>query len=114
MAGPVTLLTGLLLLALCTHHFTPTGSVVIPTSCCMSFHSKKIPEARVISYQLSSGSICPRAGVIFVTKRGQRICCNPKEQWVQKYMKKLDAKRKKACQGQDPPAQPRYLVFYDC
>lgn len=41
-----------------------SGSVVIPSSCCMSFISKKIPESRVLSYQLSSGSICPKAGVM--------------------------------------------------
>ncbi|XP_053412676.1 C-C motif chemokine 24 [Nycticebus coucang] len=99
MAGPVSIVTGLLLLALCTHHLTPTGSIVIPSSCCMSFISKKIPKNVVVSYQLSSGSVCPKAGVIFTTKKGMKVCGDPKQQWVQTYVKNLDAKQKKASVG---------------
>lgn len=40
------------------------GSVTIPSSCCVTFISKKIPVNRVISYQLANGSICPKAGVM--------------------------------------------------
>ncbi|KAF6356682.1 C-C motif chemokine ligand 24 [Rhinolophus ferrumequinum] len=96
MAGPTTMAASLLLLVLCTHCIAPAGSVTIPSSCCMSFISKKIPESRVVSYQLSSGSICPKAGVIFTTKKGQKFCGNPKKQWVQRYMKNLNSKQKKA------------------
>ncbi|XP_003794288.1 C-C motif chemokine 24 [Otolemur garnettii] len=99
MAGPVSIVSGLLLLVLCTHHLIPTGSIVIPSSCCMSFISKKIPKNLVVSYQLSSGSVCPKAGVIFTTKKGVKVCGDPKQQWVQTYMKNLDAKQKKASTG---------------
>ncbi|XP_039099465.1 C-C motif chemokine 24 [Hyaena hyaena] len=95
MAGLVTMGASFLLLALCAHNIAPTGSVTIPSSCCMSFISKKVPESRVVSYQLSSGSVCPKAGVIFTTKKGQKFCGDPEEHWVQKYMKNLDAKQKK-------------------
>ncbi|XP_012597636.1 C-C motif chemokine 24 [Microcebus murinus] len=112
MAGPVSVAAGLLLLALCAYHLAPTGSVAIPISCCMTFVSKKIPESRVISYQLSNGSVCPKAGVIFTTKKGLSFCGDPKQQWVQKYMKKLDAKQKRASMrakavGAKVPAQRR-------
>ncbi|KAB0383062.1 hypothetical protein FD755_004979 [Muntiacus reevesi] len=93
MAGPVTMATSLLLLALC---ITPADSVTLPSSCCITFISKKIPESRVISYQLTNGSVCPQAGVIFTTRKGQKFCGNPKLLWVQKYVKNLDAKQKKA------------------
>ncbi|KAI5127956.1 C-C Motif Chemokine 24 [Manis pentadactyla] len=96
MPGPMTIVAHLLLLALCAHHFAPAGSMVIPSSCCMSFISKRIPESRVLSYQLSSGSICPKAGVIFTTKKGLKLCGDPKQQWVQRYMKNLSTKWKKA------------------
>ncbi|KAL2766107.1 C-C motif chemokine 24 precursor [Daubentonia madagascariensis] len=99
MAGPMSIVAGLLLLALCAHHLAPTDSVAIPSSCCMSYISKKIPESRVVSYRLSNGSVCPRAGVIFTTKKGLKFCGDPKQQWVQKYMKNLDAKQKKASTG---------------
>ncbi|XP_006889752.1 PREDICTED: c-C motif chemokine 24 [Elephantulus edwardii] len=99
MAGPATLTASLLLLVLCAHHITPAGAVTIPSSCCLTFISKKIPEARVVSYQLSSGSVCPKAGVIFTTKKGHKVCGDPKQQWVQRYVKNLDAKQKKGSAG---------------
>ncbi|XP_006859748.1 PREDICTED: c-C motif chemokine 24 [Chrysochloris asiatica] len=96
MAGPATLITSLLLLALCTYHISPAGSVVIPSSCCMTFVSKQVPEGIVATYTLSSGSVCPKAGVIFTTKKGKKFCGDPKQKWVQRYMKNIDAKRKAA------------------
>lgn len=39
-------------------------SVTMPSSCCIYFISKKIPESRVASYQLSNSSVCPQAGVM--------------------------------------------------
>ncbi|XP_029804466.1 C-C motif chemokine 24 [Suricata suricatta] len=99
MAGLVTMVASLLLLALCAHSIAPADSVTIPSSCCMSFIPKKVPESRVVSYQLSSGSLCPKAGVIFITKKGQKFCGDPEEHWVQKYMKNLDAKQKKVSLG---------------
>lgn len=40
------------------------GSMIIPSSCCLAFISKRIPERRVINYQLSNRSVCPKAGVM--------------------------------------------------
>ncbi|KFO35486.1 C-C motif chemokine 24 [Fukomys damarensis] len=94
MAGSETIAASLLLLALCSHCIMPTDSVVIPSSCCINFVSKKIPESRVASYQLSSRSVCSKAGVIFTTRSGQKFCGDPKQPWVQRYMRNLDAKRK--------------------
>ncbi|ELW56430.1 C-C motif chemokine 24 [Tupaia chinensis] len=99
MAGPTTIAASLLLLALCAHYLALTGSVIIPSSCCLNFISKKFPENRVVSYQLSNRSVCPQAGVIFTTRKGQKFCGDPEQQWVQKYMKNLDAKQKKASSG---------------
>ncbi|XP_026371812.1 C-C motif chemokine 24 [Ursus americanus] len=96
MAGLATLGASLLLLTLCAHHLDPAGSVSIPSSCCMSFISKTVPEKRVASYQLSSASVCPMAGVIFTTRKGQKFCGDPKQPWVQKITKLVDARRKKA------------------
>ncbi|XP_051017277.1 C-C motif chemokine 24 [Acomys russatus] len=92
MAGPATVIASLFLVA-CTCCVFLTDSVIIPSSCCMSFVAKKIPENRVISYQLASGSVCPKAGVIFITKKGYKLCGDPKLPWVQKYIRNLDAKR---------------------
>ncbi|XP_004587252.2 C-C motif chemokine 24 [Ochotona princeps] len=96
MAGPATTAASLLLLALVAGHISRAGSVVIPASCCMSFATTKIPRSRVVGYQLSNGSMCPRAGVIFLTKKGLKLCGDPRQPWVQSYIKNLDAKRKKS------------------
>ncbi|XP_052023821.1 C-C motif chemokine 24 [Apodemus sylvaticus] len=98
MAGSATVVVSLLLVA-CTCCLFPTDSVTIPSSCCMSFVSKKIPENRVVSYQLANGSICPKAGVIFITKKGHRICTDPKLPWVQRHIRNLDAKKSQPPKG---------------
>ncbi|XP_060028283.1 C-C motif chemokine 24 [Erinaceus europaeus] len=96
MASPTTFaVAALWLLVLCAHLVGLAGSAVIPSSCCVNFMSKKIPESRVVSYQLSSGSLCPKAGVIFTTRKGHKFCGNPKDQWVRKYMQNLDSKQKR-------------------
>ncbi|KAG8509880.1 C-C motif chemokine 24 [Galemys pyrenaicus] len=102
MAGPTTLFAILLLLALCAHCIVPVGSVVIPSSCCIFFISKKIPERLVVSYQVFSASVCPKAGVIFTTKKGKKVCANPKDHWVQRYMRNLEAKGRKTSVGTEP------------
>uniref|UniRef100_A0A3B1IX32 Chemokine interleukin-8-like domain-containing protein n=1 Tax=Astyanax mexicanus TaxID=7994 RepID=A0A3B1IX32_ASTMX len=35
---------------------------------------------------------CPRAGVIFITRKGLRVCVNPNLGWVQKVRGKIDWK----------------------
>ncbi|XP_065748447.1 C-C motif chemokine 24 [Phocoena phocoena] len=116
MAAPMTMATGLLRMALCTYCIVLAGPVLIPSSCCLGFITKRIPERRVISYQLSNRSVCPKTqcylkaglgpphmtrrllnmNMSFTTRKGQRFCGNPKLLWVQRYMKNLDAKQKKA------------------
>ncbi|XP_031194079.1 C-C motif chemokine 24 [Mastomys coucha] len=98
MAGSTMIVAGLLLVA-CACCIFPTDSVTVPSSCCMSFISKKIPENRVVSYQLANGSICPKAGVIFITKKGHKTCTDPKLPWVQRYIRNLDAKKNQPSEG---------------
>ncbi|XP_027272084.1 C-C motif chemokine 24 [Cricetulus griseus] len=99
MASPTTIVASLLLLVACMCYICPTDSVTIPFSCCMSFIAKEIPENRVVSYQLANGSVCPKAGVIFITKRGHKFCGDPKLPWVQRHIRNLDAKRKQPSAG---------------
>ncbi|CAO2629952.1 C-C motif chemokine 24 [Lemmus lemmus] len=96
MAGSATIIASLLLLVACMGYIFPTDSATIPSSCCISFVSKKIPGHRLVSYQLANGSVCPKAGVIFITKKGHKFCGDPKLLWVQRHIKNLDAKRKQS------------------
>ncbi|XP_076779293.1 C-C motif chemokine 24 [Arvicanthis niloticus] len=99
MADSTMIVSSLLLLVTYTCCIFPTDSVTIPSSCCISFISKKIPESLVVSYQLANGSICPKAGVIFVTKKGHKICTDPKLPWVQRHIRNLDAKKSQPSKG---------------
>ncbi|EAW80205.1 CCL13 isoform 2, partial [Pan troglodytes] len=56
----------------------------VPSTCCFTFSSKKISLQRLKSYVITTSS--------FRTKLGKEICADPKEKWVQNYMKHLGRK----------------------
>ncbi|XP_029782620.1 C-C motif chemokine 15 [Suricata suricatta] len=59
-----------------------------PADCCTAYTSRKIRCAIMKDYfQTSSG--CSQPGVIFLTKKGQRVCANPFDLGVQDCMRSL-------------------------
>ncbi|XP_019588040.1 C-C motif chemokine 13 [Rhinolophus sinicus] len=66
----------------------PDALNVLSRTCCFTFN-KKIALQKLKSYQNTS-SQCVQKAVIFRTKLAKSICANPKEKWVQNYMKHLD------------------------
>ncbi|XP_004870722.1 C-C motif chemokine 14 [Heterocephalus glaber] len=60
-----------------------------PAECCFSYITHSVPHHRIVDYYETS-SECPKPGVVFITKKGHSICANPKNEWVQDYLKDLE------------------------
>ncbi|KAI4566146.1 hypothetical protein MJG53_014823 [Ovis ammon polii x Ovis aries] len=54
-----------------------------PTDCCMSYTPRNIRCVFMEDY-IETSSACSRPAVIFVTKKGQRVCADPNNERVQK------------------------------
>nr|XP_019575563.1 PREDICTED: C-C motif chemokine 26 [Rhinolophus sinicus] len=61
--------------------------------CCLRFSHKTLPLNRVQTYEFTRSS-CSQRAVIFTTKRGQKVCTDPKDKWVQKYISLLRAQQR--------------------
>ncbi|XP_043861410.1 C-C motif chemokine 4-like isoform X2 [Dromiciops gliroides] len=56
-----------------------------PTSCCFSYIRQQINRKFVADYYETS-SLCSQPGVV----KGQQVCANPSEAWVQSYVEHLE------------------------
>ncbi|XP_043861409.1 C-C motif chemokine 4-like isoform X1 [Dromiciops gliroides] len=60
-----------------------------PTSCCFSYIRQQINRKFVADYYETS-SLCSQPGVVFLLRKGQQVCANPSEAWVQSYVEHLE------------------------
>ncbi|XP_036165463.1 C-C motif chemokine 26-like [Myotis myotis] len=72
----------------------PRGSDVAKY-CCLRFIQKTLPWNLVQSYEFTRNS-CSQQAVIFTTKKGQKVCAQPKEKWVRRYISFLKAQQNSA------------------
>ncbi|NWR62445.1 CCL3 protein, partial [Bucorvus abyssinicus] len=84
MKIPAATLAALLLVAMCQGAEAQLDS--IPTSCCFSYVHRTIPRSVITSAYMTS-SRCHMPGVILVTKKQMKVCADPQEPWVQRYLK---------------------------
>ncbi|XP_037541042.1 C-C motif chemokine 4-like [Nematolebias whitei] len=86
MKNPVTVATCLLLfssLAVLVKEISGSNS---PTECCFGFYSNPLPKSRVVSFQKTDHQ-CPKEGVLLTTKKGDKVCVDPSQQWVKNIIK---------------------------
>ncbi|XP_022521184.2 C-C motif chemokine 3-like [Astyanax mexicanus] len=62
-----------------------------PKTCCFSFYQKRIPARNIVNYEETDFG-CPKPALIFITRKGKRVCVNPKLGWVQRVRGKIDWK----------------------
>ncbi|XP_004684529.1 PREDICTED: C-C motif chemokine 3-like 1 [Condylura cristata] len=79
----------LLTVALSSQPCSTSFGANIPTACCFSYRSRRIPLKFIVDYYKTS-SLCSKPSVIFQTKRGRQVCADPKEYWVQGYISHLE------------------------
>ncbi|XP_004452175.1 C-C motif chemokine 26 [Dasypus novemcinctus] len=87
---------GVLLALLLSAHLVHLGAATRGTDvarfCCFQYSHKVLPRNWIRNYEFSRSS-CSQPAVIFTTKRGQKVCTNPKEKWVQKYIASLQTQQ---------------------
>ncbi|XP_051848415.1 C-C motif chemokine 3-like [Antechinus flavipes] len=58
------------------------------TICCFSYVERMIPRKFVVDYDHTS-QLCAKPAIIFISKKGLRLCANPQDKWVQEYVTDL-------------------------
>uniref|UniRef100_A0A1D5QA65 C-C motif chemokine ligand 14 n=1 Tax=Macaca mulatta TaxID=9544 RepID=A0A1D5QA65_MACMU len=60
-----------------------------PSECCLTYTTHKILRQRIMDYY-ETNSQCSKPRIVFITKRGHSICTNPRDKWVQDYIKHME------------------------
>ncbi|XP_036756266.1 lymphotactin-like [Manis pentadactyla] len=63
------------------------GSEVLEKSICVSLTTRRLPIKHIKTYTIKEGSM---KAVIFITKRGLKVCADPQVEWVKKAIKTVN------------------------
>ncbi|XP_004425127.1 PREDICTED: cytokine SCM-1 beta-like [Ceratotherium simum simum] len=77
-------------LAICcltAHVVEGVGSEVLERSVCVSLTTRRLPVKNIKTYTIKEGSM---KAVIFITKRGLKVCADPQVEWVKKAVESVD------------------------
>ncbi|XP_077878397.1 lymphotactin [Ictidomys tridecemlineatus] len=97
-------LLGICCLSACT--VDGVGSEVPEKSVCVSLSTQRLPINRIRTYTIKEGSV---KAVIFITRRGLKVCANPEAEWVKSAVKSVDSRsttKRSKLQSSPPRAQP--------
>ncbi|XP_036200827.1 lymphotactin-like [Myotis myotis] len=67
------------------------GSEVLEQRICVSLTTKRLPVSRIKTYTIREG---PMKAVIFITKRGLKVCADPQIDWVKKAVETMDKSKR--------------------
>ncbi|CAK6439836.1 unnamed protein product [Pipistrellus nathusii] len=67
------------------------GSEVVDQRICVSLTTRQLPMNRIKTYTIKEG---PMKAVIFITKRGLKVCADPHANWVKKAVQTVDKSRR--------------------
>nr|XP_019602960.1 PREDICTED: lymphotactin [Rhinolophus sinicus] len=80
----------LALLAICcltAYVVEGVGSEGVEKEICMSLTTRRLPVKIIKKYEFREG---PMRAVVFITRRGFKICANPQADWVKKAVEHVD------------------------
>uniref|UniRef100_A0A8C3WBJ6 Chemokine interleukin-8-like domain-containing protein n=1 Tax=Catagonus wagneri TaxID=51154 RepID=A0A8C3WBJ6_9CETA len=85
----------LALLAICcltAYTVEAVGSEVLEKTICVSLTTRRLPIKNIKTYTIKEGSM---KAVIFITRRGLKICADPHVEWVKKAVQTIDKSSKR-------------------
>ncbi|EHB18764.1 Cytokine SCM-1 beta [Heterocephalus glaber] len=88
-------------LLLCSPH-PGVGSEVPERSICVSLTTQRLPVSRIKTYTIKEGSM---RAVIFITRRGLKVCADPQDKWVKAAVKSVDSRSSTRMQTSPTGAQ---------
>ncbi|KAF5916595.1 hypothetical protein HPG69_005390, partial [Diceros bicornis minor] len=77
----------ILFLSVCLISSPGVGSEVLEKSVCVSLTTRRLPVKNIKTYTIKEGSM---KAVIFITKRGLKVCADPQVEWVKKAVESVD------------------------
>ncbi|XP_010834990.1 PREDICTED: lymphotactin-like [Bison bison bison] len=97
------ILTCLVICSLAAYTVEGVGSEVLEKSICVSLTTQRLPIKNIKTYTIKEGSM---KAVIFITRRGLKVCADPHVDWVKKAVRTIDrSTRRNVSQSKPTQAQ---------
>ncbi|NP_001127817.1 lymphotactin precursor [Sus scrofa] len=81
------ILAFLVICCLTAYTVEAVGSEVLEKSICVSLTTRRLPVKNIKTYTIKEGSM---RAVIFITRRGLKVCADPHVEWVKKAVQTID------------------------
>ncbi|KAJ8394983.1 hypothetical protein AAFF_G00039340 [Aldrovandia affinis] len=84
------------LLFLCAATWMPRVSTSTgPSSnCCLKVSETRLHLKNIVRHIEQKAGLCPVDAIVFLTKKGKKVCADPDRDWVKKAVGKLEERKK--------------------